>query len=90
LIVTLISCLVLSKQKGKPYQSGYRVQNLGSKFRKAALQDCKQEGRPGILTLADKLRNICFVQGLYSDRIRTIVRSRNRANFDEIAGTALE
>jgi len=44
-----------------------RVQKLGSKFIEAALQDCKQDERAGMLTLADKLRNICFVQGLYSD-----------------------
>ena len=36
------------------------------------------------------LRNICFVQGLYSDRIQTIVRRRNHSNFDDIAETALE
>jgi len=67
-----------------------RVQKLGSKFREAALQDCEQEERAGILTLADKLRNICFVQGLYSDRIQTIVRSRNYLSFDDIAEASLE
>jgi hypothetical protein len=67
-----------------------RVQKLVSKFREVALQDCEQDERAGILTLADKLRNICFVQGLYSDRIKTIVRSRNRSSFDDIAETALE
>jgi hypothetical protein len=67
-----------------------RVQKFGSKFREAALQDCEQDWKTGILTLADKLRNICFVQGLYSDRIQTIVRSRNHASFDDIAETALE
>jgi hypothetical protein len=67
-----------------------RVQKLGSKFREAALQDCEQDERAGILTLADKLRNICLVQGLYSDRIQTIVRSRNYSSFDDIAETALE
>jgi hypothetical protein len=67
-----------------------RVQKLGSKFREAALHDCEQEERAGILTLTDKLRNICFVQGLYSDRIQTIVRSRNYSSFDDIAETALE
>ena len=67
-----------------------RIQKLGSKFREAALQDCEQEERAGILTLSDRLRNICFVQGLYSDRIQTIVRSRNHDKFDEIAETALE
>jgi cellular nucleic acid-binding protein len=67
-----------------------RVQTLGSKFREAALQDCKPEEKAGILTLADKLRNICFIQGLYSDRIQTIVRSRNYSAFDDIAETVLE
>ena len=40
--------------------------------------------------LADKLRNICFVQRIFSDRIQTIVRSRSSTTFDEIAETALE
>jgi len=35
------------------------------------------------LTLADKLRNICFVQGLYSDMIHTIIRSRKHSSFDD-------
>jgi len=67
-----------------------RVQKLGSKFREAALQNCEQDEKAGILTLANKLKNICFVQGLYSDRIQTIVRSRNHSDFDDITETALE
>ena len=67
-----------------------KIQALGSKFREAALADCSDDERAGILVLSDKLRNICFVQGLYSDRIQTIVRSRNNEVFDEIAETALE
>jgi hypothetical protein len=67
-----------------------KIQSLGSKFREAALTDCTAEERPGILTLSDRLRNICFVQGLVSDRIQTIVRSRNQDDFDEVAETALE
>jgi hypothetical protein len=58
-----------------------RVQKLGSKFREAVLQDCEQDERAVILTLADKLRNNCFVQGLYCDRIQTIGRSRNHSSF---------
>jgi len=54
------------------------------------LQDCEQDERAGVLTLADKVRNICLVQWLYSDRIQTIVRSRNHSSFDDIAETALE
>ena len=67
-----------------------KIQRLSSKFREAALQDCKDDERVGIVALADKLRNICFVQGISSDRIQTIVRSRNGNTFDEIAETALE
>jgi hypothetical protein len=67
-----------------------KIQTLGSKFRESALQNCTEEERAGILILSDKLRNICFIQGLYSDRIQTIVRSGNNENFDDIAETALE
>jgi hypothetical protein len=66
------------------------IQKLRSKFRKAALQDCEDNERVGIVALADNLRNICFVQGIASDRIQTIVRSRNGRTSDEIAETALE
>jgi hypothetical protein len=41
------------------------IQRLSSKFREAALQDCEDEERIGIVALADKLRNICFVQGIF-------------------------
>ena len=67
----------------------HRIQTLGSQFREAALLDCSEGAREGILNLADRLRNICFIQGLASDRIQTIVRSRNYRKFDEIAETAL-
>ena len=87
----LISCSVISKVKQKVYQSVYSVyRSLGSKFREAALQDCEQDERAGIITLADKLRNICFVQGVYSDRIQTNVRSMKYFSCDDIFETALE
>jgi hypothetical protein len=54
------------------------------------LQDCENDKRVGIVALADKLRNICFVQGISSDRIQTIIRSRNGNTFDEIAERALD
>jgi hypothetical protein len=62
----------------------------GFKLRECALLNCNEDERAGILNLSNKLRNICFIQGLYSDRIQTIVCSRNNENFDEIAETALE
>jgi hypothetical protein len=67
-----------------------KIQGLGSKFREAALTNCIDEERPGILMLSDRLRNTCFVQGLIPDRIQTMVRSRNQDDFDEIAETAIE
>jgi hypothetical protein len=58
-------------------------------FLESAPLDCSDGAREGILDLSDRLWNICFVQGLVSDRIQTIVPSRNYRNFDEIAETAL-
>ena len=66
-----------------------KIKTLGSQFREAALLKSSDGAREGILDLTDTLRNICFIQGLASDRIQTIVRSRNYQNFDEIAETAL-
>jgi hypothetical protein len=40
--------------------------------------------------LAYKLRNVCFVQGISSDSLQTIVHSRNGSTFKEIAETAVE
>ena len=67
----------------------HKIQTLGSQFRKAALLTCSEGEREGILDLSDRLRNICFVQGLASNCIHTIGQSRNYQNFDEIAETAL-
>ena len=67
----------------------HKIQKLGSQFREAALLNCREGAREGILDLSDRLHNICFIQGSASDRIQTIVRSRNYRDFDEIAETAL-
>jgi hypothetical protein len=66
------------------------IQRLSSKSRGAALEDCEDDEPVGIVALAEKLRNICFVQGISSDRIQRIVHSRNGNTFDETAETALE
>jgi hypothetical protein len=39
-----------------------RIERLISKFREAALQDCEDDKTICIVALADKLRNICFIQ----------------------------
>ena len=66
-----------------------RIQLLGWQFEEAALLNCSEGAREGILDLSDRLQNICFVQGLGSNRIQTIMRSRNYGNFDEIVETSL-
>ena len=67
----------------------HKVQILGSQFREAALLNCSEGAREGILDLSDRLRNTCFIQGLASDWIQTIVQRSKYRNFDEIAETAL-
>jgi hypothetical protein len=67
----------------------HKIQTFGLQFHEAASINCNKGAREGILDLSDRLHNICFIQGLASDRIETIVRSRNYQHFDEIAETAL-
>jgi len=67
----------------------HKIKTLGSQFREATLLNCNEGTREGILDLADRLLNICFIQGLASDRIQKIVRSHNYQNFDEMAETAV-
>jgi hypothetical protein len=59
-------------------------------FKEATLHNCEPDGKVGIFTITYKLRNICFVQGLCSNRVQKMVWSRNHDNFDEIAKTATE
>jgi hypothetical protein len=51
----------------------HKIQTLGSQFHEAALLNCSEGAREGILDLSDCLRNVCFIQGLASDRIQMIV-----------------
>jgi hypothetical protein len=41
----------------------HRIQTLESQFCEAALLNCSEGAREGILDLSDGLQNICFVQG---------------------------
>jgi len=67
----------------------HNIQNSVSHFSTATLLTCSEGAWGGILDLSDRLRNICFIQGLASNQIQTIVQSCNYQNFDEIAKTAL-
>jgi hypothetical protein len=66
----------------------HKVHTLGPQFREAALLNCSERTRESILDFSDHLRKICFIQGLASYRIQTMMRNRNYKNFD-IAETAL-
>lgn len=63
---------------------------MGSKFRESAFLNCNEEEHAGILNVSNKFRSICYIQGLYSDRIQVIVYSRNNGNFDDIAETTVK
>jgi hypothetical protein len=87
----LISYSVQSKLKWRASLIGFSVfRNWDQNSRDPALRDCGPEDKAGILTLSDRVRNIRFVQGLYSKYKQLIVRNRDHDNFDEIAETALE
>jgi hypothetical protein len=61
---------------------------LVSLFRAAALLNCSEGVREGILNLSNRLRNISFVQGLSSDHIQMLIRNQNHRIFDEISESA--
>jgi hypothetical protein len=79
------SYLNLGKGKMKKSEWNQRIQTLGLQYRESALLNCNDGEQEGILDLSDRLQNICFVQGLASDHIQTIVWRRNYLNSDEIA-----
>ena len=69
-----VSQLFSSKQSKTENVSEWiqRVQKLGAKFREAALQNCEQDEGAGILTLADKLKNICLYRGCIRTEYRRL------------------
>jgi hypothetical protein len=68
----------------------HKIQTLGSQFHEAALLNCSEGAGESILDWSDCLCTMRFIQGLASDQIQKIVRSRNYQNFNEVAETALE
>jgi hypothetical protein len=76
-----------SQRKDEKSRNGFRESRRW--VHESALLNSSDGAREGMLHLSDRVRNICFVQGLASDRIQTIVRSRNYCDFDEIAETTL-
>jgi hypothetical protein len=58
-----------------------RIDALQAEFREWAYGECARDEAKGALALIDHLARACFVQGLASDRIRTIVRARGEATL---------
>jgi hypothetical protein len=54
---------------------GSRIDEMQTELREAAKRVCKPEELLGAVGLINHLGNVCFVQGLNSERIQTIVRS---------------
>ena len=58
---------------------GHKIDELQTDLREAARRVCKPEEILGAIGLINHLGKACFVQGLYNERIQTIVRSRGES-----------
>ena len=58
---------------------GNKIDELQTDLREAARRVCKPEEILGAIGLINHLGKACFIQGLYNERIQTIVRSRGES-----------
>jgi len=58
---------------------GHKIDEIRTDLREAARWVCKLEEILGAIGLINHLGKACFVQGLYNERIQTIVRSRGES-----------
>jgi len=58
---------------------GHKIDELQTDLREAAGRVCKPDEILGAIGLINHLGKACFVQGLYNERIQTIVRSRGES-----------
>jgi len=58
---------------------GNKIDELQTDLREAARRVCKSEEILGAIGLINHLGKACFIQGLYNERIQTIVRSRGES-----------
>ena len=67
------------QEKGENVASwGSRINEMQTNLREAARRVCKPEEILGEVGLISHLGKACFVQGLYNERIQTIVHSRGQ------------
>jgi hypothetical protein len=74
----LVRCLVLGKNENIA-SWGNKIDELQTDLREAARRVCKPEEILGAIGLINHLGEVCFIQGLYNERIQTIVRSRGES-----------
>jgi hypothetical protein len=68
------------QEKGESVTSwGSRIDEMQTELREAARRVCKPEEIQGAVGLIGHLGKACFVQGLQSERIQTVVRSRGES-----------
>lgn len=68
-----------------------RLDGLQTQFKEAAARSCEVSELGGAVSLIFMMGRACFTQGLYSERIQTIVRSRDaKMNFSQCVEVALE
>jgi hypothetical protein len=60
---------------------GHKTDELQTDLRDASRRGFKPEEILGAISLINHLGKICFVQGLYNERIQTIVRSRGESSL---------
>jgi len=58
---------------------GHKIDELQTDLREAARRVCRPEEILGAIGLINHLGKACFVQGLYNERIQTIVQSRGES-----------
>lgn len=76
------ACKMFSARQGKNENIaswGNKIDELQTDLREAARRVCKPEEILGAIGLINHLGKACFIQGLYNERIQTIVRSRGES-----------
>lgn len=76
------ACKMFSARQGKAESIaswGNKIDEMQTDLREAARRVCKSDEILGAIGLINHLGKACFIQGLYNERIQTIVRSRGEA-----------
>jgi len=76
------ACKMFNARQGKAETIaswGNKIDEMQTDLREAARRVCKKEEILGAIGLINHLGKACFIQGLFNERIQTIVRSRGES-----------